>query len=211
MIELRNISLKLDGRELYGGLSLKIPAGGRLLVKGNSGSGKTTLLRMILGFVQPEMGTIWIDGQKLTVDNVWQMRQKMAYVSQEMQMGRGYVESFIKEVMFYKSNRTKPYDRYKVLDLLSTFYLDPNTIDKKLEDLSGGELQRLAIVVTLLLDRKIFLLDEVTSALDQRLKLLMVDYFLPLKDKTLIISSHDSVWHLRDLPTLNLVQHGRRS
>ena len=211
MIELQNIGLTLEGKTLYDKLSIKVPSGGRLLIKGPSGTGKTTLLRMLLGFVLPDEGTVWIDGEKLTVHNVWQLRQKMAYVSQDIQIGRGTAEGFIKEILGFRNNRFLSYDKDKVKALLEDFQLDRDTLDKKLEDLSGGELQRFTIIVTLLLDRKIFLLDEVTSALDQPLKELIADYFSNMKDKTLIISSHDAVWHEKNFTTLNLVHIGSSS
>ncbi|TVQ13601.1 MAG: ATP-binding cassette domain-containing protein, partial [Bacteroidetes bacterium] len=203
--------LAIEGKVLFDNLSVEVPAGGRLLIKGPSGTGKTTLLRMLLGFVLPDKGDVLIDGEKLTVHNVWQLRQKMAYVSQDIQLGMGTAEGFAKEILGFRNNRFLSYDRGKVKTLLDDFQLDKETLDKKLEDLSGGELQRFTIIVTLLLDRKIFLLDEVTSALDQPLKELIADYFSNLKDKTLIISSHDAVWHEMNFTTLNLSSNGSSS
>lgn len=211
MIELKNVTLTFEDKLLFNQLSLEVPAGGRLLIKGASGTGKTTLLRMLLGFVLPDSGAVSIDGEVLSVDNVWQLRRKMAYVSQEMQIGRGPAEAFIREVLHFQSNRSIVYERDKVKSLLNEFQLDSDTLDKKLEDLSGGELQRFAIIVTLLLDRKIFLLDEVTSALDKPLKELIVDYFCAMKDKTLIISSHDAIWHEQNFPTITLENNGSSS
>ena len=208
MIELQNISLQLNDRSLFDDLSVEVPAGGRLIILGRSGSGKTTLLRMLLGFVIPDSGKIFIEGEELTLENVWSLRQKMAYVSQEMQIGRGKAETFIKEVFKFSNNRKISYDRSRVLSLLDDFQLDPDTLNKDLEEISGGELQRFAIIVTLLLERKIYLLDEATSALDQPLKELIVKCFSNLSGKTLIISSHDNVWHRQNYPVLNLEEHG---
>ncbi len=211
MIQLQNISLTLDGRPLFRDLSVEVPAGGRLIISGESGSGKTTLLRMLLGFVLPDNGKVFIDNQELKLHNVWQLRQNMAYVSQEMQIGRGRVDAFIKEILRFKNNRGIAYDEDRVLALLNDFQLGSNAIQKDLNDLSGGELQRVAIIVTLLLNRKIYLLDEVTSALDEPLKELIVDYFSRLKDKTLIVSSHDKIWHNQGFPTLNIGNNGSSS
>ncbi len=211
MIRLENISLTIDGRRLFDQLSVEVPAGGRLLISGESGSGKTTLLRMLLGFILPDQGKVVIDGEVLRLDNVWQLRQKMAYVSQEMQIGRGRVEGFIKEVFRFKNNRSINYEREKVLALLEDFQLGQNTLEKDMEELSGGELQRVAIIVTLLLNRQIYLLDEVTSALDQSLKEMIVNYFANMKDKTLIISSHDKIWQEQRFPTINIGKNGSSS
>ena len=211
MIQLQNVSLKFEKQQLFENLSVDVPAGGRLLILGGSGTGKTTLLRLLLGFVIPDSGKVIINGEILSLENIWHLRQKMAYVSQEMQIGRGNAESFIKEVFSYKNNRKISYDRNKLVSLLNDFHLDADTLKKELDEFSGGELQRFAIIVTLLLNRQIYLLDEVTSALDQPLKELIVNYFSQMKDKTLIISSHDSVWHEQQFPTLNLGNNGSSS
>ncbi len=211
MIRFENISLTLNHRPLFRKLSVEVPAGGRLIISGESGSGKTTLLKMLLGFVFPDEGKVFIDKQELRLRNVWQLRQKMAYVSQEMQIGRGPVDRFVREILRFKNNRSIVYNKDKVLRLMEDFQLNGNTIGKNLDDLSGGELQRVAIIVTLLLDRPIYLLDEVTSALDQSLKEMIVQYFAGLKDKTLIISSHDKIWHDQGFPILNIGKNGSSS
>lgn len=211
MVRIENVSLRLNGQFLFRDLSVEVPAGGRLLIRGESGSGKSTLLRMLLGFVQPDSGKIFIDDKMLTLENVWQLRLKMAYVSQEMQIGRGGVEAFVREIFRYKNNRALNYNREQLLSRMDNFQLNRSTIEKDLDELSGGELQRLAIIVTLLLDRQIYLLDEVTSALDQPLKELIVDYFSGLDNKTLIIASHDKVWHDRQFTTINIGNNGSRS
>ncbi len=67
-------------------------------------------------------------------------------------------------------------------------------LGKKSEEVSGGERQRLALAIALLLKRKIFLLDEATSSLDRKLKKKVVDYFLNQKSLTVLSISHDSEW-----------------
>ena len=60
--------------------------------------------------------------------------------------------------------------------------------------MSGGERQRLAIIISVLLKRNIFFLDEITSALDKHLKKKVADFFVEKDDWTAIIISHDPVW-----------------
>ena len=61
-------------------------------------------------------------------------------------------------------------------------------------ELSGGEKQRLAIIVSILLERKVFLLDEVTSSLDKHLKKKVINYFIEQDDWTIVAISHDPGW-----------------
>ena len=65
---------------------------------------------------------------------------------------------------------------------------------KILKHLSGGEKQRIGILIALMLGRDIFLLDEATSALDSELKKRVVDNFLKHEDWTVFIISHDKEW-----------------
>ena len=72
--------------------------------------------------------------------------------------------------------------------------LNQDILEKNFENLSGGEKQRIGILIALMLERDVFLLDEVTSALDSELKKKVVDHFLKHKDWTLFIISHDREW-----------------
>ena len=204
MIELRNICLRYNSQSLFENLELSVPKGGKLLISGESGTGKTSILRLILGLEQPEKGFVRIDGQIMDSFNVWSLRGKMAYVSQDMSLGQGVVEGFIKEVLRFRRNRGLHYERAKTETLMKEFGLQPDMLDQPLEDLSGGELQRVAIITALLLHRPVYLLDEITSALDQKMKERVVDYFLSLIDTTLVIVSHDNVWHQQGIKTFQL-------
>jgi len=72
------------------------------------------------------------------------------------------------------------------------FELSEDILSKNIEELSGGEKQRIAIINALILNRKIFFLDEITSALDKVLKARTLDYFLQNPDLTVLYISHDS-------------------
>ncbi|MFO7997969.1 MAG: ABC transporter ATP-binding protein [Bacteroidales bacterium] len=204
MIQLKHVSLFFGSRPLFRDLSLEVPAGGRLLIRGASGSGKTSLLRLILGFRRPDSGEVILDDTPLNVRTVWEMRRRMAYVSQEVELGRGSVEAFFREAFSFRGNRDLVYEKQDAVTLLEEFGLDASTLGAELETLSGGERQRIAIIMTLLLKRDIYLLDEITSALDQELKTRISAYFSRLKKVTLVVASHDKVWHGQGFQTIDL-------
>lgn len=195
MVELRNISVRFGDKPVLEDLSFRVPDGGRFIIRGDSGKGKTTIFRTILGFRVPDAGDVFIGGLQMNRRSIWVLRQKMAYVSQDMELGRGKVTDFIREAFSFRSNRHLSYHQDDVISHFKLFDLDKEILHEDLADLSGGERQRVAIIMTLMLNRPIYLLDEITSALDQSMKTRIADYFLSLKGVTLLIISHDEVWH----------------
>jgi putative ABC transport system ATP-binding protein len=94
---------------------------------------------------------------------------------------------------FYRANRDK-LDSEKLRVFMRELGLEDDILDKNFQELSGGEKQRIGILIALLLNRDIYLLDEVTSALDVNLKKTVADYFLAREDWTLLVISHDLEW-----------------
>lgn len=87
---------------------------------------------------------------------------------------------------------------------MKEFELEKDTLGKNFENLSGGEKQRLGILIALMLGRDIFLLDEATSALDSELKKRVVDHFLKHEDWTLFVISHDKEWERDEVEILEI-------
>ena len=194
MVNLQDIALRLGGKQLFSGFDLRVEPGEKILLRGPSGSGKTTLLRMILGFVRPERGRILIGKEELREENVWRLRRRMAYVSQGLQVGSGRVDHFIRDILAYRHNRQLGYEKEQVLDFFKHFRLEGDKLRQPLSELSGGERQRVALIVALLLDRELYLLDEVTSGLDDALRKIVIDHLSGLTDKTVLTVSHDPDW-----------------
>jgi putative ABC transport system ATP-binding protein len=193
-LKIHKLSLQLDGKVLFQNFNLEIAEGEKVLLKGPSGSGKSTLLRLILGFVQADTGDIHIDGQLLDQKSVWSLRQRMAFVPQELTIGSGTVKDFIQDVFDYRANRHLKYREEQILDLFKQFELEANQLEQDISQLSGGEKQRLGLIVALLLDRELYLLDEVTSAIDEALREKIIRYLARLEGKTMVIVSHDRDW-----------------
>lgn len=193
MIEFRDIALKFHEKQLFDGFNLTINDGEKVVLKAASGSGKSTLLKMVLGFVKPDRGHVFIDGIQMSRQSIHHIRQTCGYVSQDVDFRNGPVEETIKAVFEYKANRHLTYDRDKLLHFFDELDLERDSINKKVHQLSGGERQRLGFILCILLERKIWLLDEVTSGLDSNLKDKIVNW-VASSDKTVITISHDDVW-----------------
>jgi putative ABC transport system ATP-binding protein len=202
MIEFQQISVSFNDKNILSDFSLFINSGEKVVITGKSGIGKSTIIKLLLGLIHPDQGNILFEGKKLDKKLIWEFRKKAAYVNQNSDIGEGLVKDQIKRYVNFKANRH--HHTEKIIKYLNEFSLTEDFLEKKIEELSGGERQRLAIVIALLLDRKIFLLDEITASLDSDLKQTVADYFLNNPEWTVIAISHDEPWHIN--PNVKLIE-----
>lgn len=179
------------------GLDLNIAAGELMAIIGNSGSGKSTLLNMLGGLDRPSAGKLIVDGndmgkiseQKLveykrdTVGFVWQnnARNLVPYLNALQN---------VTLPMIFGSEKNK---KDRALELLEMVGMSHKK-NSRLNQLSGGEQQRIAIAIALANNPKILLADEPTGAVDVRTGNYILDVFRELNKNlglTLVIVTHD--------------------
>jgi molybdate transport system ATP-binding protein len=180
---------------------------------GASGSGKTSLVNMIAGLLQPDRGTIAIDGE--TVDDVAAgihipaYRRRIGYVFQDARL---FPHLDVRQNLDYgrRMNRLDddPAQRKRVTDLLDIGHL----LDRRPGKLSGGERQRVALGRALLSKPRLLLLDEPLGALDEGRRAEILPYLVRLRDEAripMVYVSHDAA-EMRQLATqIVLLQGGR--
>lgn len=191
VLEIHDLSLHFKSKRLFFDLSFSLEKGEKATITGKSGSGKTSLLKCILGFSCPDTGTITISGKVLTVQSVWKLRQKIGFVTQEPDLGDKIVLEFLRRPFFFKANKSIGWDELYLQELMRTFHLEKELLQKKTSLLSGGEKQRIALLSSLLLKREIYLLDEVTSALDDETRMAVIEFFKQQDKFTFLFVSHD--------------------
>ena len=193
MIKLEQINLMLRQQLIFTNLNLHIKKNKKILLKMPSGAGKSTLLKVIMGYIPVNSGNILIDGEILGQNNIDTLRQKIAYIGQNIFFTEESVEKYIELIFSFQKNKGIKLSNSSLYKLLKNFDLDKSILKKSPSLLSGGEKQRIALILVLLLDREILLLDEVTSGLDHDLKIKVIEIIKDL-DKTVIVSSHDNQW-----------------
>jgi len=193
LIKYENIGISFDNRKVLSGFNLSVKKKQKVLLRGKSGVGKTTLLKMLLGFTKPAEGTLYFRNRVIDSRTCWGARKEIAYVVQDTDLGEGKVKNLLDEIFSYRANKEK-LDPEKLRAFMRELELESDILNKNYQELSGGEKQRIGILIALLLNRDIYLLDEVTSALDVKLKKKVADYFLAREDWTLLVISHDREW-----------------
>lgn len=175
-------------------LSLDIYRNEWVSIVGRNGSGKSTLAKLIDGLIESESGTIFVDGQEVNEENIWNIRSKIGIVFQnpDHQFVGATVED---DVAFGLENQGVPRDEMvkevddalKMVDMQDYKTRDP-------QSLSGGQKQRVAIAGVLATKPSIIIMDESTSMLDPNGRKTVLDLVKQLRDQqdmTIISITHD--------------------
>jgi putative ABC transport system ATP-binding protein len=193
MIHFQNISIKLKHQQLLDAAELKIESGAKVVVKGSSGSGKSSLLKSAIGLTPLAEGAVHIDGLRLSPNTASDIRGRIAYIGQEPVLGADTVRNALLLPFKFKAHLNRAPETEQIIDQLKRLHLPAEILDKSCSDISGGEKQRIAIVRALLLEKRIFFADEVTSALDpESREAVMEELFSP--EITLLSISHSPEW-----------------
>jgi putative ABC transport system ATP-binding protein len=193
MIKLSGIDLELGGRQIFENFSFFAGKGEKVLLNAPSGAGKSCLLKIIMGFMRPSSGSVVIGGDKLSGNTVARTRKRICYIGQDASLPDGKVADLLSDISSFKANRGADFSSKNVSGLVSRFSLEDETLQKNVEALSGGERQRLSFVICLLLNRDIWLLDEITAGLDEERKTVVMENVMK-SGKTVIVASHDPGW-----------------
>ena len=169
IIEVKDLSFRYKEDQDYydvNNVSFHVKRGEWLSIVGHNGSGKSTTIRLIDGLLEAESGEIWIDGQLLSSENVWDLRRQIGMVFQnpDNQFVGATVED---DVAFGLENQGLPREEMKKR-VTESLELVGMLDFKKREPtrLSGGQKQRVAIAGVVALRPAILILDEATSMLD---------------------------------------------
>lgn len=155
-----------EGTVLLSPTQLDVFSGDRLGIVGESGSGKTLLLRSLAALDPIQSGELRFHGQLVQGNEVPQYRTAVGYLPQRPVLLEGSVEHNLQLPYQLKANVNRRYDRTRVLNWLRELGRDETFLNKYQENLSGGELQLVALLRAIQLHPQVLLLDEPTAALD---------------------------------------------
>jgi peptide/nickel transport system ATP-binding protein len=207
LLEVRNLTKIFGAKETevraVDDVSFTVQRGEIVAIVGESGSGKSTLARMLLRLSEPTSGEILMNGEDVTeikgsrsLKRYWRevqgiFQNPVASFNQFYSVGR-----VLKKTLKLTGERySNEEERKKLSEALEIVGLDPaDVIPKGAHQLSGGQLQRAMIARALLVDPKILIADESTSALDASLRVTILNVLRELRDRlgmTVLFITHD--------------------
>ena len=163
-IEVRDLSFSYSDNKILDKVSFSINSGENVVLIGSNGSGKSTLLKSLLGLKNTPENTILYGDKDITDNNNYLLDIGFVFQNPEDQFVHSIVED---ELAFRMENIGMPRLKIstKIDEVLKTLNIS-ELKNKKVNELSGGQMQKIALASQLALDNKILVLDEPTSMLD---------------------------------------------
>ena len=169
-IELNNITFRYGSRSpVLNNINIKIPQGKKVALVGESGSGKTTISKLLLKYYTPEEGKININGYNIEELDLYNLRENISYVPQNVELFSGSIRE---NITLGKANASYEEIKGACENAGCKEFIEklPGKYDTFLEEagggLSGGEKQRIAMARALIKKPSFLILDEATSNLD---------------------------------------------
>lgn len=191
LLDVQDVAFSVGDRQLLKPVSLQLNQGDCVLLTGPSGSGKSTFLKILASLITPTSGQLFFRNSEITTLKAETYRQQVSYCFQTPQLfGQTVYDNL---ALPWQIRRQKP-QRDKLVAALESVNLSPDMLNKPVEQLSGGEKQRVGLLRNLQFMPEVLLLDEVTSALDEenRLSVLSLINRISAEEKVAVVRiSHD--------------------
>lgn len=206
-LEVRGLQKSFGVKPILRGVNLELYRGERMALLGANGTGKTTLLRILAGLTKPEAGTVHVGGLDIVRD-AQKIRQLVGFVAHQPYL---YDElTAMENLLFFGRMYTVRDAKARAQKLLRRVGLERRT-QERVNTLSRGQVQRLALARALLHSPQLLLLDEPDTGLDQEGNELLQDLLLEHKAQggTTLLTTHqlEHAHHLSD--TITMLSKGR--
>jgi oligopeptide transport system ATP-binding protein len=182
------------------GVDLRVARGETVAVVGESGAGKSTLGRMILRLIEPDEGSIRLDGidvRAMHRKDLRVLRKRMQMIFQDPYSSldpRMIVEDAVGEPLTVHFGMPRAQRRRKVLELLDRVGISESQSERYPHEFSGGQLQRIAIARALAVEPDLIVCDEPVAALDVSIRAQVINLLQDLQEErgvSYVFISHD--------------------
>ena len=188
MILVKDLSIERLNKKIFENVNLSIGSGKIILLRGKNGSGKTTLLKALLNLIEPSSGAIYWKG-KLLKKNLYNFFNHVTYIADKTSSLRKL--SVQENIKIWKKIFLSNITNSQVENILKTLKLDIY-LDQKVNSLSFGETKKLEFLRLIIENKKIWILDEPLSNLDNESIDVIAQTFEDHRSKegSIIFSSH---------------------
>ena len=190
MLIVKDLSIERLDKKIFENINLSLSSGNITILKGKNGSGKTTLLKAILNLLEPSFGSVYWKG-KLLKKNLYDFYNHVTYIADTTSSLRKLT---IKDnIYIWKKFFISNIDDAQIETALKTLKLE-NYLNKKVGTLSFGETKKLEFLRLIMENKKVWILDEPLSNLDEDSIELMKQTFEDhcSKEGSIIFSSHQN-------------------
>ena len=193
MLRIENASIAYGNDILFSGFNLQLKQGEIASISGPSGCGKTSLLNAILGFTPLKEGRILLNDLLLEKGSIDAIRKQIAWIPQELALPLEWVKDMVQLPFSLKANRGTPFSEARLFACFEDLGLEQELYYKRVNEISGGQRQRMMIAVASLISKPLIIVDEPTSALDSGSTGKVLSFFRRQAEKgsAILTVSHD--------------------
>jgi len=194
VFEVKGLSKKIKNKLIFKELNFKIYKNEWLRIEGKNGSGKSTLAKILAGLDENVEGEVFFHGKSINEvpEDIW---------FSNIQLVTQYTRKALDPTKTVKQNLFEPLINFKLIEkderlhevfnIINKCHLSENILEKKANELSGGQYQRICLALSLLVKPKLLICDEATTGLDKINELRMIKILKKQQDMSVIFISHN--------------------
>lgn len=211
-LKIENLSFSYGKRKVLENIELEVAEGEILCLVGPNGAGKSTLLKCIAGIIRPNSGRILLGEADLTRASLKRLSKIIGYVPQSVRpsVSTTVFEAILTSRLPYIGWSPSIIDLEKTEDIIKRLGLEELAF-RYINEVSGGELQRVLLAMALVKEPKVLLLDEPTSNLDlkHQIEILRLVRDLRCRGLIIIMATHDLTSAYRVSDKILMLKSGR--
>ncbi|WP_285767205.1 ABC transporter ATP-binding protein [Peribacillus sp. SI8-4] len=200
-IMLNNLSKSYKNKAIFHNVNVMVEPGNMIAIKGKSGVGKSTLLNIIAGLETATSGSYRLDDMDMEKKNLNQLAKvrgdRIGYISQFSPMIAKLTayENICIPLIFKKKNGKLEVANMKKIVELSKLFQVHHLLNEKIKKLSGGEIQRVGIIRSIISNPALIVADEPTGSLDDETTSIILNFFQEAKSNgtTIILATHSQL------------------
>ncbi len=207
MLKAISLSKSYNGKKVLDNISFQVEKGEIYCLLGQNGAGKTTTINLFLGFIKPDDGNAFIDGEEISIGTS-SLNKKMAYIPETVQLYGNL--SGMENLDFFSRIAGFKYPQEKLFEFLTKAGLQKDAHQQQLSSYSKGMRQKVGIAVAIAKNADVIFMDEPTSGLDPKT---MAEFTESCKElaatgKTIFMATHNIFNAVNVGSTIGIMKEG---